>query len=544
MGLADLAGNVVGGVVGGLIGGHDSDSTSTTEVQVPDWLQEYYRGQNGRVGTYPMAEATYLNNMDQGYQGMSPEQKVTYQREIERLQSNPNADIYNNLGMNLLGQPQNPQASPQNPQASPQNPQASPAGGGYHVSDSVLDAHNVPQDWRNQPIGMMKPNADGSGGSPLWVRPDSFNQDGYLWNKANHANSINFQGRNDWDSDSVLAEMTRTGLTPWEHYQKYNSYDPNLHDSSFQREDYDWQRYDPQAPPQNSPVRQYNTSNPIPDGMRPPAPQNPQAPPQNPQSPLAGADQGAISNSVNTLMQGRVDPNNINAMLNQYANRAMQGYGDMLQDTGKMWNQEINPSIRQGAIVNGAYGGSRQGIAEGTALSNLNDNLTRNARDISQSILDSGQGLYGQANENALNRQLGATQFGDQMNRGNFNTGVNLLNQGNNANRQDFSDTASIWDSFNQNNQNAQQFDWNQLNNYSNLINGNNFTGQSTTVNNPGGTVSGVGYGMNIANGLTQAFNTPSSTVYTNPGGYTGWGANSTTMTANGNTGNGTIWRP
>lgn len=66
------------------------------------------------------------------------------------------------------------------------------------------------------------------------------------------------------------------------------------------------------------------------------------------------------------------------------------------------WNRNLAPTIRSGAIQNGSYGGSRQGVVEANALKDVNSGLTNALTN-----------LYGQDYQTSMGRNLQRYQ-GDQ----------------------------------------------------------------------------------------------------------------------------------
>jgi len=66
------------------------------------------------------------------------------------------------------------------------------------------------------------------------------------------------------------------------------------------------------------------------------------------------------------------------------------------------WSRNLAPSIRSGAIQNGSYGGSRQGVVEANALKDINSGLTNALTN-----------LYGQDYQTSMGRNLQRYQ-GDQ----------------------------------------------------------------------------------------------------------------------------------
>lgn len=97
---------------------------------------------------------------------------------------------------------------------------------------------------------------------------------------------------------------------------------------------------------------------------------------------------------------GLNDPTSANAKLlsgqanNPYLDAQAQNIQTRLN---RNLNENIMPSIGQGAIGAGQYGSSRQGIAQGKAIADTQDNYAGQMAN-----------LYGSANENAQNRMAGA----------------------------------------------------------------------------------------------------------------------------------------
>lgn len=141
----------------------------------------------------------------------------------------------------------------------------------------------------------------------------------------------------------------------------------------------------------------------------------------------ARAGQGVLdpTSAMQSMLSGRPD----NPYLDQQA-AAITG------QLSRNLDENVMPGLRSEALASGQYGGSRQGIAEGLAVSRLN-------QDLAPALTN----LYGTAFENAQQRKFGtATQLNDQAfqnaltnaNRqfsGNqFNASNNLANQQFNAN--------------------------------------------------------------------------------------------------------------
>ena len=107
--------------------------------------------------------------------------------------------------------------------------------------------------------------------------------------------------------------------------------------------------------------------------------------------------------------------------------------------------QNILPQVGSGAVAAGGYGGSRQGVAEGLAITGANQDLSNSLANLYQTQYntDQGLGLQQQALNNQYNLGLGNLGLGNQQQLFNFYTqnrgldqsgaalGANLYNQGN-----------------------------------------------------------------------------------------------------------------
>lgn len=102
--------------------------------------------------------------------------------------------------------------------------------------------------------------------------------------------------------------------------------------------------------------------------------------------PQVTSDQG-YGDAMSQILSGT--PNN--PYLSQIA-------GDIANTTTQNFQRNVLPSIRSGAALAGGYGGSRQGIAEGLAMSDLNNQ-----------ILQANNQLFGNAYEQAAARQAALT---------------------------------------------------------------------------------------------------------------------------------------
>lgn len=133
--------------------------------------------------------------------------------------------------------------------------------------------------------------------------------------------------------------------------------------------------------------------------------------------PVAGVDLNA-----ERAKMGKLDPtNSLSSLLSGKVNNPyLDSQADaMIGSMTRNLNENVMPGIRSNAVVSGTYGGSRQGIAEGLAASRLN-------QDIAPALTN----LYGTANENAQNRMAStANSLNDQAyNAGFGNAGLQMQN--------------------------------------------------------------------------------------------------------------------
>jgi hypothetical protein len=276
---------------------------------------------------------------------------------------------------------------------------------------------------------------------------------------------------------------------------------------------------------------------------------------------------GALQKSLS----GQIDTQGLDAMQQSATNRAMIGYGDAVADAGTMYNQQIAPQIRSNAILDGGYGGSRQGIAEGVAAGELNEQLARNARDLGTASMDVGSNLYGNAYQTAQANQYGAasnlnnqavdtstgnanraygadtTNVSNQMNTGQFNANMGYGTDQFNANLQANNNTQlgqvnqqnaniatqgqNMFDSNTnsylasqaaqsglagmgqQDARSQQAFDWEQLNNYISAIQGDRGMTTTGTATQSPSMLSNISTGAAIGNGISNYLQPSGSTV-------------------------------
>jgi hypothetical protein len=132
--------------------------------------------------------------------------------------------------------------------------------------------------------------------------------------------------------------------------------------------------------------------------------------------PQARAGQGVLdpTNAMQKMLSGRPD--------NPYLQQQIDA---MSQNMARNVNENVMPGLRSESLASGQYGGSRQGIAEGLAMSRMN-------QDLAPAITN----LLGGSYENAQNRMFGtATNLNDQaFQNANLNADRNMNTQQFNAN--------------------------------------------------------------------------------------------------------------
>lgn len=126
-------------------------------------------------------------------------------------------------------------------------------------------------------------------------------------------------------------------------------------------------------------------------------------------------------------------------------NQSSANFQNLKDDMLTSFKQDLLPSIRGDAIVNGQYGGSRQGLAEGKAADSLTRNLTRTLSQVAQNQTDAAVQAqaqqYAQDRQNQLSAAMGLSgqQYGvsganaaatNQVNLAN----ASMINQGNQFN--------------------------------------------------------------------------------------------------------------
>jgi hypothetical protein len=125
-------------------------------------------------------------------------------------------------------------------------------------------------------------------------------------------------------------------------------------------------------------------------------------------------------------------------------NQANTAFQNMQTDATRNLTENILPSIRSGAQVNGQYGGSRQALSEGRALNDYSTQIGRAMSQVGQNNTDSAiaarAGAYNTDRSNALAAM--GNLSGNQYNTSNTNAG--LQQQANQANMQSQINTNSL----------------------------------------------------------------------------------------------------
>lgn len=110
------------------------------------------------------------------------------------------------------------------------------------------------------------------------------------------------------------------------------------------------------------------------------------------------------TSSLKRVLSGQVDNPQLSAMADAATRQGQRNYADAVQDSSEALTRSVLPSVRSGAILSGGYGGTRQGIAEGLAISDRQKNLDRGARDLGIAGTDAASNLFGNAYEAAQGR--------------------------------------------------------------------------------------------------------------------------------------------
>lgn len=117
-------------------------------------------------------------------------------------------------------------------------------------------------------------------------------------------------------------------------------------------------------------------------------------------------------------MQASMSPGGQSQTQNLTQNPYMNAIGnDITRRAGQQFTQQIAPSINRAAVANGGYGGSRQGIAQGLAMSQGMDNVAGQLSNLygQQFNADRNYGLQSDALDlNVYNANMGWMNQGQQ----------------------------------------------------------------------------------------------------------------------------------
>lgn len=100
----------------------------------------------------------------------------------------------------------------------------------------------------------------------------------------------------------------------------------------------------------------------------------------------------------------------LTSALDASSNQSRQAFNTLQGDITNNLQRSILPGIRSNSIAAGQYGGSRQGIAEGLALSDANRQAQNAAQQIGLADIAARTGAQAGAFESGQNRALSATQ--------------------------------------------------------------------------------------------------------------------------------------
>lgn len=190
---------------------------------------------------------------------------------------------------------------------------------------------------------------------------------------------------------------------------------------------------------------------------------------------------------------------------NPYLDQQIAGIGT---DISNNLNRNILPGVRGQAVASGQYGGSRQGIAEGLAMSDSNQQLTNAAANIRSGAYESAQNRQGVAGLNLAN--LG---IGNATNNANRDLSAQTSNASNTLQAQMANAANAMQNNqFNANLglQNNSQSMQNSANNTANSVAGSNILGQGLNYGNNA-------YGQGLTNlGMGQQQNWQNLNNYAN----------------------------
>jgi len=238
----------------------------------------------------------------------------------------------------------------------------------------------------------------------------------------------------------------------------------------------------------------------------------------DPVNAFASLGQANPMGAISQILTGNVDTSTLAPVVSNAARRI-----------GENFAEQALPALRQGAIMSGQYGGSRQGIAEGIA-----------SRGLAYSIGDMAANLYNQAYQQAQQQRYGTANnmAGLGISNAKANADRDLLAQSKNAdielqknlqqmelqkqmlaNRLQGMDVLQGLNALQDSSYNRllnlaqmpNEYNWNNLNNYSSIVQngarlGGTTTSQQPYFTNPLGNAIGLGLGgLGLYNGLVNA---------------------------------------
>lgn len=190
----------------------------------------------------------------------------------------------------------------------------------------------------------------------------------------------------------------------------------------------------------------------------------------------------------------------LNRALQSGINQSTQAFQTQLGDITNNLQRSILPGIRGSAIASGQFGSSRQGIAEGLALSDLNRQATNAAQQLGLANISATTGAqanaFSQGRDRSLNalNTLSGQQYNTALNQAQLNQQANLANaqstltnqaQNNAANIAGQQGIMNLLNTANQANQNAYNYGINRAQQVSGLLSPFIGVNQSSTSTQP-----------------------------------------------------------
>lgn len=142
-----------------------------------------------------------------------------------------------------------------------------------------------------------------------------------------------------------------------------------------------------------------------------------------------------LSGAYNQMVYGDSAQNPyLTGAIQKGINQSNNAFGNMQEDSTRNLMQNIMPGIRSGAVASGQYGGSRQGIAEGSAIGDFARQQQRAISQFGQNNTDAAVGAQAGAYDAGQNRSLsamsglGAQQYGVATNDAQMRQQANQTN--------------------------------------------------------------------------------------------------------------------